>query len=280
MFNIVRKQVLAPGIVLFDVKAPKIAAKAEPGQFVVVRPDEQGERIPLTIADFDRVKGTVTIIIQELGYTSSQIAKMSEGEFLLDVVGPLGHASEIENFGTVMCVGGGLGIAPVFPITRALKEAGNRVISVIGARTKEMLIWEEEMRAVSHELLIATDDGSYGHKGFVTDVIKKVLEEQKVDCIWAIGPMPMMRAVANTTKPFGVRTIVSLNPIMVDGTGMCGACRVDVGGETKFACVDGPEFDAHLVDFELAIRRLNKYKDQEKRANAAGSCGGGCTCQK
>lgn len=280
MFNVVKKAVLAPSIVLFEVEAPRVAAKAAPGQFVIVRLNEQGERIPLTIADFNREKGTITIIIQELGLSSKEISEVAEGDQFLDLVGPLGHPSQLKNYGTVMCVGGGLGIAPVFPIARALKEEGNHVISIIGARSKEMLIWEEEMKAASNELMVATDDGTYGHKGFVTDLIKKVLDEKKVDCIWAIGPMPMMRAVANTTKPYGVKTIVSLNPIMVDGTGMCGACRVDVAGETKFACVDGPEFDAHAVDFELAVRRINMYKEQESQALKQHSCGGGCSCHK
>jgi len=280
MYKVVKKEVLAPGIKLFEVEAPRIAAKAEPGQFFMLRLDEQGERIPLTIADFDREKGTIATIIQEVGFTSAHMGQLEEGDEILDIVGPLGHASEVEKFGTVLCVGGGLGVAPVFPITRALKEAGNEVIAIIGARTKELLIWEEEMKAASHEIMVTTDDGSYGHKGFVTDLIKKVLDERKIDCIWAIGPMPMMKAVAGTTKPYGVKTIVSLNPIMVDGTGMCGACRVDIGGETKFACVDGPEFDAHLVDFNLALRRLAMYKDEEARAVAAQCCGGNDTCQK
>lgn len=280
MFKIIEKQTLAPSIKLFEVEAPKVAAKAEPGQFFMLRLDEKGERIPLTIADFNKEKGTITTIVQEVGYTSDRMGQFNEGEYFLDVVGPLGEETEIENFGTVICVGGGLGIAPVFPITRALKEAGNEVISIIGARNKELLFWEDEMNAVSDQLLVATDDGSYGHKGFVTDLIKKVTSEKKVDAIWAIGPMPMMKAVAETTRPDGIKTIVSLNPIMVDGTGMCGACRVDVGGETKFACVDGPEFDAHLVDFNLALRRLAMYKDEEKRAIAAQSCGGDDSCQK
>ncbi len=279
MYQILQKRVLAPTIKLFEVHAPKVAAKAKAGQFIILRIDEPGERIPLTIADFNREKGTITTIFQEVGATTIQLGKMNEGDYLLDFVGPLGLPSEIENFGRVVCVGGGVGVAPVYPIAKALKEAGNEVISIIGARTKDLLIWEDEMRAVSSELLVATDDGSYGHKGFVTDLLKQVIEEKgNIVHIWGIGPMPMMRAVAKTTAPYGIKTIVSLNPIMVDGTGMCGACRVSVGTETKFACVDGPEFDAHMIDWDLAMRRLATYKDEEARALATGSCGGDCSC--
>lgn len=278
MHRIIRKEVLSPTIKLFEVEAPDVARKAKPGQFVILRMDEKAERIPLTIADFDREKGTITTIFQEVGRSTMDMGKLNVGDHILDVVGPLGLPSEIENFGTVVCVGGGVGVAPIYPIARALKHAGNRVVSIIGARTKDLLFWEDRMAAVSDRLIACTDDGSYGHKGFVTDMLKKVAEEMKVDRIWAIGPMPMMRAVAETTRPFGIKTIVSLNPIMVDGTGMCGACRVSVGGVTKFACVDGPEFDAHLVDFDLAMRRLTYYRDEEKRALAAGSCGGDCGC--
>lgn len=197
----------------------------------------------------------------------------------MDLVGPLGEPTEVENYGTVVCIGGGVGIAPIYPIARALKKAGNKVISIIGARNKDLLFWEEKMQAVSDELLIATDDGSLGQKGFVTDILKKLMEENKIDKVWAIGPMIMMKAVSQVTKPAQIKTIVSLNPIMVDGTGMCGACRVQIGNETKFACVDGPEFDGHLVDFDLAMRRLAYYKDEEKRALAQGECqGGGCGC--
>jgi len=279
LYQILQKRVLAPTIKLFEVHAPKVAAKAKAGQFIILRIDEPGERIPLTIADFNREKGTITTIFQEVGATTIQLGKMNEGDYLLDFVGPLGLPSEIENFGRVVCVGGGVGVAPVYPIAKALKEAGNEVISIIGARTKDLLIWEDEMRAVSSELLVATDDGSYGHKGFVTDLLKQVIEEKgNIVHIWGIGPMPMMRAVAKTTAPYGIKTIVSLNPIMVDGTGMCGACRVSVGTETKFACVDGPEFDAHMIDWDLAMRRLATYKDEEARALATGSCGGDCSC--
>lgn len=278
MYQIVAKKVLAPTIKLFEVKAPKVAAKAQAGQFIILRVDEKGERIPLTIADFNREAGTITTIFQEVGYTTKQLGCMEEGDSILDFVGPLGKPTEIENYGRVVCVGGGVGIAPLYPITRALKEAGNEIISIIGARSKDLLILEEEMAAVSDKLLVATDDGSYGHKGFVTDLLKQVLDEQEVQHIWAIGPGIMMKVVSETTRPYKVPTIVSMNPIMVDGTGMCGACRVSVGDETKFACVDGPEFDGHLIDWDLALRRMNIYKDEEKRAEAAGSCGGGCGC--
>lgn len=279
MYRIIRKEVLSPIIKLLEVEAPEVAAKATAGQFIILRINEKGERIPLTIADFDRRRGTVTIIFQEVGYSTICLGKLEAGDSIVDFVGPLGVATEVENFGRVVCVGGGVGIAPVYPIARALKEAGNEVISIIGARTKEMLILEEEMRAVSSELLISTDDGSYGHHGFVTDLLKQVLEEKgNVAKVWGIGPVVMMRAVAQTTKPFDVHTIVSMNPVMVDGTGMCGACRVSVGGETKFACVDGPEFDGHQVDWDLALRRMDMFKAQEKQIIDAHK-GGCCGCQ-
>ncbi|WP_406676332.1 sulfide/dihydroorotate dehydrogenase-like FAD/NAD-binding protein [Moorella sp. ACPs] len=278
MYRIVRKEVMSPVIKLMEIEAPEVAAKARAGQFIILRIDEEGERIPLTIADFDRSRGTITTIFQEVGYTTRRLGTLEAGDALADFVGPLGQPSEIENYGRVVCVGGGVGVAPVYPIARALKEAGNEVISIIGARTKELLIWEDKMRAVSSELLVATDDGSYGHHGFVTDLLKQVLEERgNVARVWGIGPVVMMRAVAETTRPFGVPTIVSMNPIMVDGTGMCGACRVSVGGETKFACVDGPEFDGHQVDWQLALRRMNMYREEEERIIKFHE-GGGCGC--
>lgn len=278
MYRIVRKEVMSPVIKLMEIEAPEVATKAQAGQFIILRIDEEGERIPLTIADFDRNRGTITTIFQEVGYTTRRLGGLEEGDTLTDFVGPLGQPSEIENYGRVVCVGGGVGVAPIFPIARALKEAGNEVISIIGARTKELLFWEDKMRAVSSELLVATDDGSYGHKGFVTDLLKQLLEEKgKVARVWGIGPVVMMRAVAETTRPFNVPTIVSMNPIMVDGTGMCGACRVSVGGETKFACVDGPEFDGHQVDWQLALRRLNMYREEEKRIIEFHE-EGGCKC--
>lgn len=279
MYPILTKKVLAPTLKLMEIEAPEMAAKAQAGQFTIVRITENGERIPLTIADFDRQRGTITLIFQEVGYTTSEMGKLEAGDSLLDFVGPLGLPSEVENYGHVVLVGGGVGIAPVYPITRALKEAGNQVTAIIGARSKDLLFMEEEMRAASHRLLVATDDGSYGHHGFVTDLVKQVLEEGQVNCLWAIGPMIMMRNVAEVTRPYNVKTIVSLNPIMVDGTGMCGACRVAVGDKTKFACVDGPEFDGHLVDWDLAMRRSTAYREEEQTAIAFHQNGGGCKCQ-
>ncbi|MGI9861203.1 sulfide/dihydroorotate dehydrogenase-like FAD/NAD-binding protein [Moorella naiadis] len=278
MYRIVKKEVMSPVIKLLEIEAPEVAAKAQPGQFIILRLDETGERIPLTIADFDRSRGTITTIFQEVGYSTRRLGCLEAGDSLADFVGPLGQPSEIENYGRVVCVGGGVGVAPVYPIARALKEAGNEVISIIGARTKELLLLEDAMRAVSSELLVATDDGSYGHHGFVTDLLKQVLEEKgNVARVWGIGPVVMMRAVAETTRPFGVKTIVSMNPIMVDGTGMCGACRVSVGGETRFACVDGPEFDGHEIDWQLALRRMNMYREEEQAIIKAHE-GGGCGC--
>lgn len=279
MYKIIHQEKIGENLGLLEIEAPQIANKAKAGQFVIVRIAEKGERIPLTIADFNKESGSITLIFQEVGRTTLRMGQMKKGDFLLDLVGPLGEPSEIENYGTVVCIGGGVGIAPIYPIARALKEVGNKVISIVGARCENLLFWVEKMQAVSDELLIATDDGSVGYKGFVTDVLKQVLSEKEIDRVWAIGPMVMMRAVADVTRPHQIKTIVSLNPIMVDGTGMCGACRVQVGEETKFACVDGPEFDGHLVDFELAMRRLVYYKDEEKRALAQEQChGGGCGC--
>ncbi len=266
-FTILKKRELVPTIHQLDVAAPRVAEKAMPGQFVILRIDERGERIPLTIADFDAADGTVTLIFQEIGKTTRQLASLGAGDSIADLAGPLGCASSIEKFGTVVCVGGGVGIAPIFPIARGLREAGNRVISIIGARSADILFWEERMEEASSELYVTTDDGTKGHHGFVTDIVQKVIESgEHVDRVIAIGPPVMMRAVAGVTKPFGVKTVVSLNPIMVDGTGMCGACRVLVGGATKFACVDGPEFDAHEVDFTLLMSRLAMYLPEEKEA--------------
>lgn len=276
-FKIVEKFEMAPTIHLIKVEAPQVAAKAKPGQFVIIRIDETGERIPLTIADFD--DSTITMIFQETGKTTKHLATLSAGGELLDFVGPLGNPAHLENFGTVVCVGGGVGVAPVFPQARALREMGNRVISIIGARSANLLLWEDRMRDVSDELHITTDDGTKGHHGFVTDVVKKLLEgKEKVDRVIAIGPPVMMRAVCGVTRPFGVKTIVSLNSIMVDGTGMCGACRVLVGNETRFACVDGPEFDGHLVDFTLLMSRLATYQPEEKMAVERWCGREGCKC--
>lgn len=245
------------------VEAPLVARKAKAGQFLIIRIDEEGERVPLTIADHDKEKGTITMVYQVAGRSTKQLSTMKVGEYLADVVGPLGQPSEVENFGTVVIVGGGVGIAPIHPIAKALKEVGNRVISIIGAKTKDLLFWEDKMREASTEVLIATDDGSIGHKGFVTEVLDKVTEEEKVDVVWAVGPMIMMRSCVNVIKPKGIKIFVSMNPIMIDGTGMCGGCRVQVGDETKFACVDGPEFDGALIDFDLAMNRSRYLKDLE-----------------
>ncbi|MCL0032669.1 sulfide/dihydroorotate dehydrogenase-like FAD/NAD-binding protein [Peptococcaceae bacterium] len=280
MYTIIKKEVLSEAVFLFDIKAPKIAAKAKAGQFLILRLNEKGERIPLTIADSDSKKGTITTIFQVVGRTTRDMSKLNEGDEILDVVGPLGEPSEIEKYGRVVCVGGGVGIAPIYPIARALKECGNEVIGIIGARSKEFLFWEDKMAKVSDRLIVCTDDGSYGQKGFVTQAIEQVAKEEKIDCLWAIGPMPMMKAVANTTKPLGIKTIVSLNPIMLDGTGMCGACRVSIAGETRFACIDGPEFDAHKVDFDLAMKRLTYYREEERQADSSANCkcGGAGIC--
>ncbi len=281
MYKILVKKDLAPNVKLFEMDAPLIARKAQPGQFVILRIDEDGERIPLTIADFDRQKGTITLIFQEVGATTKEMGLLNEGDSLLDLVGPLGKETHIENFGTVVCVGGGIGIAPVYPIARGMKQAGNKVISIIGARSKDILIYEQEMAAVSDELYITTDDGSKGHKGFVTDVLNDLIKKGvKIDLVMAIGPVVMMRSVAEATRPHGIHTVVSLNPIMVDGTGMCGGCRVAVGDETKFACVDGPEFDAHKVDFNALVARQKMYLDHEKRHldYCVNHKGGECKC--
>lgn len=277
-YRILRKKVLGTCLKLMDIDAPEIAAKALPGQFIILRTDENGERIPLTIADLDREKGQVTIIFQEVGRSTDDLGEMEEGQSLRDFVGPLGRPSEIEAFGNVICIGGGVGVAPIYPITRAMFEAGNRVISIIGARNAEQLILQGEMKRVSHELYVVSDDGSIGEKGLVTAPLQRILEEEKVDRVVAIGPLVMMKAVSEATRPFAVPTIVSLNPIMVDGTGMCGGCRVEVGGQTRFACVDGPEFDGHQVDWDEARQRARMFLPQEKAAREAK--GGGCICRR
>jgi len=267
VYRIVKKETLGPVTKLYVVEAPEIARKAQAGQFIVLRVGPKGERIPLTIADYDRVAGTVTIVVQEIGKTTKELGLMCEGDSLASFTGPLGRPTEIENYGTVMLVGGGLGIAPIYPICRSLREAGNHVIGIIGARNKDLLFWEEEMRTVTDELIVVTDDGSYSRKAVVTVPLKEMLDAgRKIDRVWGIGPAIMMKFVSLTTQPYGVRTIVSLNSIMVDGTGMCGACRVSVGGRTRFACVDGPEFDAHQVDWDLLLKRQRQYIDLEKRA--------------
>lgn len=268
MFKIVRREEMAEGtVILNEIEAPRIAAKAKPGQFVILKADEDGERIPLTMAESDKEKGTITIIYMVVGKSTALFRDLQVGDSYQDVIGPLGKATHLEKVGKVICIGGGTGVAVLHPITRALKEIGNDVTCIIGARNKDLLILEEQMKAASHDLRVCTDDGSYGHHGFVTDVMKQVLEEQDIKQVVAIGPVPMMKAVSNITKEFNVPTMVSLNPIMVDGTGMCGGCRVTVGGETKFACVDGPEFDGHQVDYDELMLRLRAYLEDEKKCH-------------
>jgi ferredoxin--NADP+ reductase len=267
MFKIKKKEALTPQTKLYVVEAPLIATKVLPGQFVVLRLHEEGERIPLTVADFDREGGTLTLIVQEIGKTTIEMGLMNAGDAILDVVGPLGRPTEVEEFGTVACVGGGIGIAPVYPIARAMKEAGNRVISVIGARSKDLLILEKEMTAVSDEIYVTTDDGSYGKKAFVTQELERLAGEgYEFGFAMGIGPVPMMRSFALVTMKLGIPAKVSLNPIMIDGTGMCGVCRVTVGGKTRFACVDGPEFDAAEVDFDVLCARQVTYLKEEKES--------------
>jgi ferredoxin--NADP+ reductase len=267
MFEILRRDEMANGtVVLNEISAQKIAAKAKPGQFVILKANETGERIPLTMADVDSKKGTITIIYQVVGKSTALFKSLQVGERFQDVIGPLGQATHLEKLGNVACVGGGTGVAVLHPITRGLKEVGNHVIAIIGARTKDLLILEDKMKAASHELHVCTDDGSYGHHGFVTDVLRKTLEQRDIKLVVGIGPVPMMKFLSKLTKEYGVKTLVSLNTIMMDGTGMCGCCRVTVGGETKFACVDGPEFDGHLVDFDELAQRLDAYKELESQS--------------
>ena len=269
MFPIVEKRPLAPNIYLMKVQAPKIAKKRKAGQFVILRISEEGERFPLTIVDSDAQAGTVTIVFQAVGKSTRQLAALNVGESILDVVGPLGNPTHIENFGRVVVIGGGVGIAPVLPIVRALKQAGNYVISIISARSKDLIILEDEMRATSDELLIATDDGSYGFKGFPTQILKGMMDKgEKINLVVSVGPPMLMKVTCDVTRPANIRTMVSLNPIMVDGTGMCGGCRVEVGGKTRFVCVDGPEFDGHQVNYDLLMKRLRTYLDQEKESIA------------
>ncbi len=265
MFKILKKEVLAPKTILMETYAPLIAKKAEPGQFIVIRVNEKGERIPLTIADFNREQGTITMVFQEIGKTTNLLGTKNVGDAISDILGPLGNPTETDRYGTVVTIGGGVGIAPVYPLSRKLKSLGNKVISIIGYRSKDFVFWEERMRSSSDELLIATNDGSYGAKGFVTDVLKNLIDKgTHIDRIYAIGPAIMMKAVADLTREYKIKTIVSLNSLMVCGMGMCGACRITVGGETKFTCADGPDFDAHLVNFDELMKRLNTYKKEEK----------------
>jgi ferredoxin--NADP+ reductase len=258
---------IAPGVNRYRIFSPEIAKARRPGQFVIIRIDDHGERIPLTIADADPDKGELLLIVQKVGKTTAHLATLKKGQRLKDVVGPLGSPTHIKNYGTVVMVGGGIGIAPCYPIAKAMKEVGNRVITILGARTKDLIIMEDDMKKTSDQIIICTDDGSYGTKGLVTDLLRKYIEEHgKPDMTVAIGPVIMMKFVVETLKPYEIPVTVSLNPIMIDGTGMCGGCRVDVGGETKFVCVDGPEFDGYAVDFELLLRRLSLYRHEEEQA--------------
>jgi ferredoxin--NADP+ reductase len=267
MNKIVSKEYFSANVIKFEVEAPLIAKSRKAGHFVMVKVGAKGERIPLTIADADLQKGTITLVVQKMGVSSSKLCALNEGDYITDLVGPLGKATHIENFGTVVCACGGVGTAPMMPIVAALKKAGNRVITVIAARTKDLIILEEQMRANSDEVIVMTDDGSYGTKGLVTNGVESVINREKVDLCVTIGPAIMMKFVSLLTKKYEVPTLASLNTIMVDGTGMCGACRVSVGGKTKFVCVDGPEFDAHLVDFDEMLMRLGGYKDIEREEN-------------
>lgn len=273
MFEILKRQEMADGtVVLNEISAPLIAKKAKPGQFVILKANETGERVPLTMADTDAKKGTITIIYQVVGKSTNLFKSLQVGDHYQDIIGPLGKPTHLEKVGTVVCVGGGTGVAVMHPITRALKEIGNKVIAIIGARTKDLLILEDEMKAASNELYVCTDDGSYGHHGFVTDILREKLDTEDVKLVVGIGPVPMMKFVSKITEEYKVKTIVSLNTIMVDGTGMCGCCRVSVGGETKFACVDGPEFDGSKVDFEELMQRLQAYREEECKANDKYAC--------
>ena len=267
MYKIVKREELAHGtIILNEIEAPQIAKKAKPGQFVILVVNETGERIPLTMAEVDKERGTITIIYMIVGKSTRLFSSLRVGDGYRDVVGPLGEPTHIENFGTVVCVGGGTGTAVIHPITRGMYEAGNNVISIIGSRTKDYLIMEEQMAKVSHEVRICTDDGSKGRHGFVTEELEGILKSQKIDLVVAIGPVPMMKFVSLLTKKYDTPTMVSLNPIMIDGTGMCGGCRVTIGGKTKFACVDGPEFDGHQVDYDALMRRLGAYQVEEQHS--------------
>jgi len=268
MFKIVKREEMSQGtVILNEIEAPAIAKKAKPGQFVILKANEDGERIPLTMAETNPEKGTITIIYMVVGKSTDLFKSLQVGEGYQDVIGPLGKATHVEKVGTVVCVGGGTGIAVLHPITRAMKDAGNHVIAIVGARSKDLLIMEDHMRAASNDLRICTDDGSYGHHGFVTDVLKEVCEKEKPEQAVLIGPVPMMKFASLITKDYNIPTLVSLNPIMVDGTGMCGGCRVSIGGKTKFACVDGPEFDGHQVDYDELMLRLQAYCEEEKECH-------------
>jgi ferredoxin--NADP+ reductase len=267
MFAILEARLLAPDVKLFRIEAPRVARKRQAGQFVILRIHERGERIPITIAESDPARGSITIVVQGIGKTTRLLNSLEAGDAILDVVGPLGRPSEVERFGTVCVIGGGVGAAIAYPTAVALKQAGNRVVSILGGRTRSLVVLEDEIRATSDALHVTTDDGSYGEKGLVTDKLKALLDGgERLDYVLAIGPIPMMRAVAETTRPHRIKTVVSLNSIMVDGTGMCGGCRVSIAGKSQFACVDGPEFDAHQVDFQNLANRNAMYREMEARS--------------
>jgi len=267
MYRILEAQFIAPGIKRFVIDVPRIAKKHQAGQFVILRLHERGERIPITIESSDREKGTIQIVVQAVGKTTYELNALEKGQAILDVVGPLGKPSEIEKYGTVAVLGGGVGTALAYPTTAALKKAGNRILTILGGRSRELVLLEKEMREVSDALYVTTDDGSYGEKGLVTDKLRELIGKgEPIQLVLAVGPVPMMKAVADLTREHGIRTIVSLNPIMIDGTGMCGGCRVLVGGKSQFACVDGPEFDAHQVDFGVLTQRNRMYRDAEKES--------------
>ena len=277
MHRILAKQTLSPNVTRLEVHAPRIAQIRQAGQFVIVHLSENAERIPLTIADSDPATGAVTLVIQAVGKSTKELVELKVGDAIRDVAGPLGHPTELIESGHALCIGGGVGTAVVHPIAQSLQQRGVRVTSVIGGRSKEWVIFEKELQRYG-QVVVCTDDGSYGRKGFVTDAAREILTTEKVDIVYAVGPVPMMRAVANLTRPMAVHTIVSLNPVMIDGTGMCGGCRVSLGNETKFACVDGPEFDGHLVNFEELQDRLSTYREFEQRSTACAN--GTCRMEK
>lgn len=266
-YKILSKRELCPNQFEITIEAPYVVRNAQAGQFIIFRADENGERVPLTIADVDKKTGALTIVYMAVGYSTKKLAALEPGDEIADIVGPLGQPTHIKNYGTVVCVAGGYGAAPCYLIAKAFKDAGNKVYMIMGARNKDLIFWEDKMKNASTELYITTDDGTLGEKGFVTGVLERIMNSEKVDYVIAVGPMPMMRAVANLTRDKGIYTEASMNPIMVDGTGMCGACRVTVGDEIKFACVDGPDFDAHKIDFDEVINRTRIYKDHEKVRN-------------
>lgn len=267
-YRILSKKELCPNQFEITIDAPYVVRNAKAGQFIILRVEEDGERVPLTIADINKEKGELTIVYMAVGYTTKKLAKLEVGEEIVDLVGPLGKPTHVKKYGTVVCIAGGYGAAPCYLIAKALKEAGNKTYMIMGARNKDLIFWQDKMKDACTELFITTDDGSLGIKGFGTQVLEEIMNKEKVDYVIAVGPMPMMRAVANLTRDKGVYTEASMNPIMVDGTGMCGACRVTVGGEVKFACVDGPDFDAHKIDFDEVINRTRIYKEQEQHRDA------------